>query len=79
MDLWGEAVCGLQALEMRQAQSFALRQPKPRVLETDRDFREDVKIEGTNPRSPLESTKVSKKRTQTKSERSGKPGREHAK
>ena len=32
----------------------------------------DVKIYGTNPTSPLASTKVLKKRTQTKSKRSGK-------
>jgi hypothetical protein len=34
------------------------------VPETPRKFAKDVNFNGTNPRSPLESTKVHKKRTQ---------------
>ena len=37
------------------------------VPETRSKFRKDVKSNGTNPRSPLESTKVPKKRTQNAS------------
>jgi hypothetical protein len=42
-------------------------------------MQKDVKFNGTNPRSPLESIKVSKKRTQTNSKRTGKAGCKHAK
>jgi hypothetical protein len=36
----------------------------PNVPEMSRKFIKDVNSDGTNPRSPLESTKVPKKRTQ---------------
>jgi hypothetical protein len=39
------------------------------VRETHRKFRKDVKSNGTNRRSPLESTKVPKKRTQKASKK----------
>jgi hypothetical protein len=42
-------------------------------------YKKDVKFNGTNPTSPLESIKVSKKRTQTNSKRTGKAGFKHAK
>jgi hypothetical protein len=42
-------------------------------------MQKDVKFNGTNQRSPLESTKVSKKRTQTNSKRTGKTCCKHAK
>jgi len=66
---WPEA-CFRQRLEQaRDARAAAsCRTPK-----------KDVKLCGTNPISPLASTKVLKKRTQTKSKRSGKMCRKYAK
>jgi len=51
----------------------------PNVPETRRKFTKDVKSNGTNPRSPLESTKVTKKRTQKASKRGRKMCPEYAK
>jgi hypothetical protein len=48
------------------------------VPETSRKFRKDVNIYGTNRRSPLESTKVSKKRTQKACKRGRKTCQEYA-
>jgi hypothetical protein len=49
------------------------------VPETRRKFKKDVKSDGTNPRSPLESTKVPKKRTQNASKIGRKMCQEYAK
>jgi hypothetical protein len=49
------------------------------VPETRRKFTKDVNIDGTNRRSPLESTKVPKKRTQKASKRGRKMCQEYAK
>ena len=49
------------------------------VPETRRKFTKDVKSNGTNRRSPLESTKVPKKRTQKVSKRGRKMCPEYAK
>jgi hypothetical protein len=38
----------------------------PSILPACRKIKKDVNLEGTNRRSPLESTKVSKKQTQNK-------------
>jgi len=49
------------------------------VPETRRKFRKDVNSDGTNRRSPLESTQVPKKRTQKASKRGRKMCQEYAK
>ena len=49
------------------------------VPETRRKFTKDVNINGTNRRSPLESTKVPKKRTQKACKRGRKMSQEYAK
>ena len=48
------------------------------VPETRRKFKKDVKSDGTNPRSPLESTQVPKKRTQNASKIGRKMCQEYA-
>jgi hypothetical protein len=55
------------------------RKAGPNVPETHRKFTKDVKYNGTNLRSPLESTKVPKKRTQKASKRGRKMCQEYAK
>ena len=47
--------------------------------ETGRNLKKMLKTEGTNSTSPLESAKVSKKRTQTNWKRTGKTRQKHAK
>jgi hypothetical protein len=37
----------------------------PKCSETGKKFKKDVNLEGTNPKSPLESTKVSKNEPKT--------------
>jgi hypothetical protein len=49
------------------------------VPEMSRKFTKDVNINGTNPRSPLESAKVPKKRTQKACKRGRKMCQEYAK
>ena len=49
------------------------------VPETRRKFTKDVNIDGTNRRSPLESTKVAKKRTQKACKRGRKMCQQYAK
>jgi len=51
----------------------------PNVPETHRKFTKDVKYNGTNRRSPLESTQMPKKRTQKASKRGRKMCLEYAK
>jgi hypothetical protein len=69
-------ICATEDLRLAGARAILAaecsRKTAPTILLSRAKFKKDVKLEGTNSTSPLESTKRSKNELKTNSKRSGK-------